>query len=151
MDGNTAVIFGSVIGGVLSAGAGVVLDYSRERRKECRALCLLKARQEKIDVLWKLRGKGIELRNQNIQTGKFQELATWKQNYMAWREETLNEAEKISVNLRGWLEWLDTTRNPPGNMAPFIQNEIEGRNMSEMLARLGEFLKGEIQGQRVEE
>jgi hypothetical protein len=100
-------------------------------------------RQKAIDKLWELRSEGISLRNScPLDPNLWEE---WKSKYMEWRDRLLPEAEKVSPNLRQWLKRLDTTRDPPVNVA----SSVDVRNMSETLARLGDFLKTEMYEGRI--
>jgi len=97
-----------------------------------------KKRQAAISELWRLRSEGIELRNKIISNQI--DIFEFVIGYNPWREETLKEAERVSENLRQWLERLDLM-DP---RAVGIHNEKFVQVASEILLRLGQFLEGEI-------
>jgi len=105
--------------------------YSKERR------------QEAISRLWNLRKEGVVHRNQHLT--KKNEFPVWEQGFEAWRQRTLDEAGKVSVNLQSWLDTLDRVREPPA-LPPAVCGEHHKlrRFMSEMLSRMEEFLEAEM-------
>ena len=58
----------------------------------------------------------------------------------------LADARMISANLAAWLDTLDQMRPPPNIASPPISNfHVRSRHvMSEILARMEEFLKAEM-------
>jgi hypothetical protein len=97
------------------------------------------ASQGKIDRLWQLREAGVVLRNEKLKD--LDEVPAWLRRVEQWREETLEAAGTVSSNLRGSLEVLDQTRNPPAGVNPVSSDHARWhRIMSEILARLGEYL-----------
>lgn len=95
-------------------------------------------RQTAINRLWELRSKGISIRNEFPQTEDV--YRAWQSRYMEWREEVLLEAEKVSPNLKQWLARLDLLRVEAVSISPLK----DVQNMTEALARLGEYLKTEV-------
>jgi len=95
-------------------------------------------RQKAIDKLWEFRSNGISIRNDMLKPDAI--YIAWKPRFSSWRDELLSEAEKISPNLKQWLERLDLMRDK----AVQISQHKDVQIMSEILARLGEFLEGEI-------
>lgn len=91
-----------------------------------------------IHRLWKLRSDGISLRNQCPHSKTDYEM--WIPRFRHWHGEVLLNAKKISPHLENWLGRLDQTRPPPANAAPFL----EVRNMSEVLARMGDYLEQKV-------
>ena len=101
------------------------------------------ARQASINILWKLRSNGISHRNRDVSSPE--ELDEWKQKYNKWRDEVLEESEKVNINLRCYLERLDLTGPIPANSKIFNpDHELQVRIMSEILQRLQEYLKKEL-------
>jgi hypothetical protein len=100
-------------------------------------------RQAAIDRLWELRKKGVELRNKNVTVSEY---PMWETEFEAWTAEICEEANKISPNLRNWLTILDRVRPPPmlshQPAGPLHANTL--KNMSEVLARIQEFLEAEM-------
>lgn len=100
-----------------------------------------KKRQEAIDKLWELRSRGISLRNEAFKSPlNFILTEDWVNSYKSWRDEVLYASEKISKNLKQWLERLDIMRPNSVGLSPHKEVQV----MSEILARLAEFLEGEI-------
>lgn len=99
------------------------------------------ARQLAIDRLWKLRGDGVGLRNEFPITDDV--YRAWQSRFSAWREEVLIAAENINPNLRQWLARLDILGDAALQIAPKERKDVQ--NMTEILARMGEYLRGEIE------
>lgn len=101
------------------------------------------ARQNSINILWRLRSEGITLRNKSISS--LEELEEWKKYFSQWRDEVLEESGKVNVNLKCYLERLDVTGQNPSNLNIFNpDHELQARIMSEILKRLQEYLKKEL-------
>lgn len=97
-----------------------------------------------VTQLWDLRSQGISLRNERVTNiKKFEE---WKANFEAWRSKVLVTSTRASRHLPNWLERLDRTRPPPTNLKYFNdEHALLVRNMSEILARLQEYLEKKVE------
>jgi hypothetical protein len=97
-------------------------------------------RQAAIGRLWKLRERGVNLRNETPT-----DEAAWTAEYKQWRNQVLTDASIISANLTAWLDTLDRMRDPP-KMSPSVSaGHAHNRQiMSEIMLRMEEFLKAEM-------
>jgi len=100
-------------------------------------------RQAALNELWRLRSDGISIRNRSIETEK--EYQQWHKEYEKWRIEVLEKAEVLTINLRNWLERLDTTVTDPTGRKPFNpDHELKRRIMSTILHRMQVYLEKEL-------
>lgn len=101
------------------------------------------ARQKAIDKLWELRKSGVEIRNESVLTDQF--FPGWERRFKRWREETLNEARTVSVNLHNWLEILDRMVEPPPDIkAVNPEHRLLLGVSSTILNRLQQYLEGAL-------
>lgn len=101
-------------------------------------------RQEAISRLWEVRSEGVHLRNRLISGPE--EFEGWMSEYEGWASNLLTEAERVSPNLKKWLETLDQVRKPPNfrNVSLDDIHQKQRADMSEMLLRVQEFLEADM-------
>jgi ppGpp synthetase/RelA/SpoT-type nucleotidyltranferase len=90
-----------------------------------------------LSKLWALREKGVRLRNQLITP---QELGQWNLEFEQWHSDVLNETQKVSPELKGWLQPLDQVKQ--WDLTSWVNEEHRRKlNMiSEILDRTVRFL-----------
>ena len=94
-------------------------------------------------ILWGLRSEGISFRNEKISTEA--QFHDWESRYNDWRNDVLNAARNVDINLHNWLERLDRTVSNPGNMTHFNgDHELLCRITSTILDRLQKYLKKDL-------
>ncbi len=100
-------------------------------------------KQAATTKLWSLRSSGITLRNRPLST--LDEYDQWKQEIDVWLSQVYEQAERVSPNLRQYVERLDRMSPPPANIN-FIHSEHHRwvSITSEVLARLQEHLQREL-------
>jgi len=142
------ILFGSawllvMIWGLGCAPYQMFNELESEKERLSRQLFNREERQAAMARLWQLRAEGVPHRNERLEAENFE---TWKATYEDWRGRVLEEAGTISANLEAWLRTLDTTRIPPAYPQPFVspEHQLLHRTMSEILARMEEFLKAEM-------
>jgi hypothetical protein len=115
-------------------------DLEAENERLKKVIHDREARQQAIDTLWGLRSEGIVLRNEFPATADV--YRAWQPRYLAWRKKVLIAAGFINPNLEQWLARLDILREEAIKIAPQETKDVQ--NMTEILARMGEYLKREI-------
>lgn len=96
------------------------------------------AREAALRGLWELRGRGVALRNEPVQSDAA--LVLWVERVQSWRREVLSEAGKVNINLRYYLEILNELGKPPTMPAWGPDHTNWLTIMSEILRRLEGFL-----------
>jgi hypothetical protein len=145
-----AILFGGafvvvVFVGLVHAPYEMFNELEAERDKLKDQLFNRERRQAAIARLWQLRADGVKLRNETPT-----DEAVWTAAYEQWRNQVLVDARIISANLASWLETLDRMRPPPKNYPSISAYHDHYRHvMSEMLARMEEFLKAEMLNQGI--
>lgn len=101
-----------------------------------------RARQAALNDLWKLRRKGVELRNQHIELAG---IPDWENDFKVWQSEVFAAAEIASVHLRNHLEILNEVSRPPDNVNPVSKYHFRLlSHMSEMLRRMEKYLERDL-------
>lgn len=99
-------------------------------------------KQAALTRLWELRSDGISLRNRPLSNES--DYKSWKSDIDMWLAQVYEQAEKVSPNLRAYVERLDRTRTPPTLNVVSQEHARWVRIASEVLSRLQEYLQKQL-------
>ena len=101
-------------------------------------------RQRALNLIWDLREKGVQIRNESPVN-----FPNWHRRVYEWRDEVLNAAGVLSTNLRRHLQTLNETHGYPIDIQ--IVGELHGDEhkkdlgiISEILRRLEKYLERDL-------
>jgi hypothetical protein len=101
-------------------------------------------RQRALNLLWDLRESGVQIRNEFPVN-----FPNWHRRVNEWRNQLLDAAGVLSVNLRRHLQTLNETHGYPRDIQIVGENhkqehELDLRVISEMLRRLEKYLERDL-------
>jgi hypothetical protein len=119
-------------------------DTEAQRQKLERALDDRKIRQRTLNLIWDLREKGVQIRNEFPVN-----FLDWHRRFEEWRKSVLDAAGVLSVNLRRHLQTLNETHGYPTDIQ-LVGGVHDGEHkldlsvISEMLRRLEKYLERDL-------
>ena len=138
-----SMFLGSILLGAVTAPYWIAKELEDENENIRLKLDNKEARQNALNVLWKLRSEGIAMRNEPLVSEN--EVGPWKAKMNEWRDKVLVQAGIVNENLRSYLERLDRTEPIPVNIFPRNgDHELTLRIMSEVLRRMETYLTREL-------